>query len=155
VRQTEVAGDLLGKPANTLHRLLMARMGGVFLRNKENPLEGDVFLVDEPSMLDVPLFWRLLDALKPGSRLVLTGDVDQLPSVGPGKVLSDLIQSGAVPVARLTQVYRQAAQSPIWLAAQALCQGNGSGALAQAGRVQGSPGPICQRHSSCGDRRHC
>lgn len=133
VRQTEVAGDLLGKPANTLHRLLMARMGGVFLRNKENPLEGDVFLVDEPSMLDVPLFWRLLDALKPGSRLVLTGDVDQLPSVGPGKVLSDLIQSGAVPVARLTQVYRQAAQSPIWLAAQALCQGNGSGALAQAG----------------------
>jgi len=78
-----------------------------------NPLECDLLVVDEVSMLDVPLMASLIKALPPRSGLVLVGDVDQLPSVGPGKVLADIINSQALPVARLTEVFRQAAESQI------------------------------------------
>lgn len=132
VRQAEVAGDLLEDAPTTLHRMLGASRDGKFKFNRHNPLEADVIVVDEPSMLDVPLAYRLLDAIAPGSRLVFTGDVDQLPSVGPGKVLADMITSKALPVCWLTEVYRQSAQSPIWLAAQAIREGNGSAAAACA-----------------------
>ena len=103
-----------GLAAKTIHRLLEAdpRRGG-FNRNEANPLECDLLVVDEASMVDVPLMASLTKALPLGSALLLVGDVDQLPSVGPGKVLADIINSDAVPVARLTEVFRQAAQSRI------------------------------------------
>jgi len=99
--------------AKTIHRLLEFQPGGGFARGPGNPLDGDLLVVDETSMVDVPLFHRLLDAVSPRMHLVLVGDVDQLPSVGPGMVLSDLIESGCVPVVRLTEVFRQAAESRI------------------------------------------
>ncbi len=106
--------DSAGQEAKTLHRLLefsMQTMG--FTRNSEKPLEVDGVLVDEASMLDLKLVGALLDALPERARLVLVGDVDQLPSVGAGQVLRDILESGAVPVARLREVYRQAADSGI------------------------------------------
>lgn len=109
-RLTEAAGQ----EARTLHRLLEYSMQEMdFRRNSSNPLECDAVLVDEASMVDIRLMESLLSALPERARLVLVGDHDQLPSVGPGKVLSDLIHSGGVPVARLTEVYRQAADSGI------------------------------------------
>ena len=103
-----------GLAAKTIHRLLEAdpRRGG-FKRNETNPLECDLLVVDEASMVDVPLMASLTKALPVGSALLLIGDVDQLPSVGAGKVLANIISSEAVPVARLTEVFRQAAQSRI------------------------------------------
>ncbi|MCK6526064.1 ATP-dependent RecD-like DNA helicase [Myxococcota bacterium] len=95
-------------PASTLHRLLdYSPADGGFRRGPRRPLETGLVVVDEASMLDQPLFTALVAALPIGARLVLVGDVDQLPSVGPGRVLADLIGSGAVPVARLEDVYRQ------------------------------------------------
>lgn len=103
-----------GQPARTIHRLLEwtpQELG--FTRDPTNPLETDGLLVDEASMLDLPLLEAVLDALPDKARLVLVGDVDQLPSVGPGQVLRDIIRSGTLPVARLTEIYRQAADSGI------------------------------------------
>lgn len=106
--------EVCGQDAKTLHRLLEWGAGGEgFGRDGNRPLEADCVVVDEASMVDLALFDALCDALPPRARLVLVGDVDQLPSVGPGQVLRDLITSGAVPVARLTDVYRQAASSAI------------------------------------------
>ena len=102
-----------GRPARTIHRLLEARGGGGFQRGPEHPLEGDLFVVDESSMLDLPLFDALLRALPAGASLLLVGDMDQLPSVGPGLVLRQLIESGIVPIARLTEIFRQAESSRI------------------------------------------
>src|SRR3954463_10696702 len=98
----------------SLHRLLEVdpRTGG-FKRSEETPLEGDLLVVDEVSMVDVPLMYALLKAVPPGMALLLVGDVDQLPSVGPGRVLGDIIDSGLVPVVRLSEVFRQAASSRI------------------------------------------
>ena len=106
--------EATGLEARTLHRLLEVdpRTGG-FKRSEENPLEGDLLVVDETSMVDVPLMYALLKAVPPGMALLLVGDVDQLPSVGPGRVLGDIIDSGIVPVVRLTEVFRQAASSRI------------------------------------------
>jgi exodeoxyribonuclease V alpha subunit len=100
--------------AKTIHRLLEVdpRHGG-FKRGLDNPLECDLLVVDETSMVDVPLMASLVKALPDKAALVLVGDVDQLPSVGPGQVLADVIGSGAVPVARLTEIFRQAAESQI------------------------------------------
>src|SRR5262245_62996901 len=84
-----------------------------FKHNETWPLEADVVIVDEASMIDLILANNLLKAVDPDSQLVLVGDVDQLPSVGPGTVLKDLINSGVVPVTRLTRVFRQAAESLI------------------------------------------
>ncbi len=106
--------EACGEEAKTLHRLLEwspAQAG--FSRDGSRPLEVDAVVVDESSMVDLALFDALLDALPNSTRLILVGDVDQLPSVGPGQVLRDLIRSGTVPVARLTDVYRQAAESAI------------------------------------------
>jgi exodeoxyribonuclease V alpha subunit len=103
-----------GLDARTIHRLLEAdpRTGG-FKRGEEHPLCCDLLVVDEASMVDVPLMRSLLNALPDRSALLLVGDVDQLPSVGPGQALADVIASEAVPVIRLTEVFRQAAQSRI------------------------------------------
>ncbi len=101
-------------PAETIHRLLGYQPPlGRFGRNAANPVEADLVIVDEVSMLDVPLAAALLDAIAPGTCLLLVGDEDQLPSVGPGNVLADLIAAKALPVARLTEIFRQAGQSLI------------------------------------------
>ena len=84
-----------------------------FKKNEKDLLEADAVIVDEMSMVDLPLMDALLAALKPGCRLVMVGDPDQLPSVGPGNLFGDLIRSGTVPTVRLTQIFRQAAQSAI------------------------------------------
>ena len=109
--------QLCDAPAMTLHRLLGAqprqsddgvRFDGGFTRNEENPLDQDVVVVDETSMLDVELADALLSACEDGTHLVFVGDAAQLPSIGPGRVLGDLIDSGAVTVTELTTLYRQA-----------------------------------------------
>ena len=103
-----------GVEAKTIHRLLeVSPKHGGFLRNEENPLDCDLLVVDETSMVDVPLMNALTRALPESAALLLVGDVDQLPSVGPGQVLADIIGSARVPVARLTEVFRQAAESRI------------------------------------------
>ena len=103
-----------GMEAMTLHRLLETdpKVGG-FKRNQEHPLKCQLLVIDEASMIDVMLMHATLKALRPDAALLLVGDVDQLPSVGPGQVLKDVIASGAVPVVRLTEVFRQAATSQI------------------------------------------
>lgn len=113
-RAAKRLGESTGLAASTLHRLLETdpRTGG-FKRNEAQPLGCDLLVVDEVSMVDVPLMHGLLKAVPPRAVLILVGDVDQLPSVGPGQVLADLIGSGAVPVVRLTEVFRQAARSRI------------------------------------------
>ena len=113
-----------GWEARTIHRLLEYNPHrGRFLRCAEQPLEADVVVVDETSMVDVVLAAQLLQAIPPGAALVLVGDVDQLPSVGPGAVLADIIRAGVVPVVRLTEVFRQAAESRIITAAHAVNAG--------------------------------
>jgi exodeoxyribonuclease V alpha subunit len=113
-RAAKRLADQAGVPASTLHRLLEWRPHeGVFGRNATNALDCDLLVVDEASMLDVRLAADLLASLAPATRLVLVGDVDQLPSVGPGRVLRDVIDSGAVPTVRLTEIFRQAAESLI------------------------------------------
>src|SRR3954453_20212413 len=100
--------------AKTIHRLLEIQPGsGRFGRNENNPLDCDLLVVNECSMVDVPLMSALLRALPAHANLILVGDLDQLPSVGPGTVLRDLIESGVVPVVRLTEIFRQAAHSQI------------------------------------------
>jgi len=111
--------EATGREAKTVHRLLEVNFMSedsrrqVFNKNEESPLETDVLIVDEVSMVDILLMQSLLKAVATGTRLILVGDVDQLPSVGPGNVLKDLIDSGTVPTARLTEVFRQAAESAI------------------------------------------
>jgi exodeoxyribonuclease V alpha subunit len=106
--------EATGQPAATLHRLLEWRPAeGIFGRNSFRPLQADLLVVDEASMIDIRLMADLLSALADGTRLVLVGDVDQLPSVGPGMVLRDVIESGRVPTVRLTEIFRQAAASLI------------------------------------------
>jgi exodeoxyribonuclease V alpha subunit len=123
-RAAKRLNETTGLEARTLHRLLEFDPGrGSFTRDGSNPLEGDLFLVDEASMLDVNLAWGFVRAIPKGASLVLVGDVDQLPSVGPGRVLAELISSGCLPVARLTRVFRQAARSGIVRAAHAVREG--------------------------------
>lgn len=116
--------EATSRPARTLHRLLeyIPRAGG-FQRTPDRPLACDLLVVDEVSMLDAPLARALVRALPPTARLLLVGDADQLPSVGPGAVLEQIIASGVVPVQRLTEVYRQAAKSQIVLWAHQVNQG--------------------------------
>ncbi len=116
--------EATGRPAATLHRLLKYRPElGRFDHDQQNPLAADVVLVDEVSMVDAPLFETLLRAMDDRTRLVLVGDVDQIPSVGPGAVLSELIDSGKITVTRLTDIYRQGSQSAIVTAAHRINRG--------------------------------
>ncbi len=117
-RAAKRLGELCNTEASTIHRLLETGFDPhtgklVFTRNSYDPLKADAVIVDETSMVDVPLMAALLDALGDDCRLVLVGDPDQLPSVGPGALFADLIRSGAVPTVRLTEIFRQAAQSAI------------------------------------------
>lgn len=111
-RAAKRLSESTGIEAKTIHRLLEYQ-GGRFTRNASNPLDGDLLVVDESSMVDAPLMGRLLQALPERSHLILVGDVDQLPSVGAGRVLGDLIESGIVPVVRLTEIFRQSSSSRI------------------------------------------
>jgi len=123
-RAAKRMAEATGLEAKTIHRLLEfdpAAYG--FRRNAELPLECDLLVVDETSMVDVPLMASLMAAIPPEAALMLVGDVDQLPSVGPGQVLADVITSGALPVARLTEVFRQAASSRIITTAHAINAG--------------------------------
>ena len=109
-RMTEAAGC----EARTIHRLLEYGYGeNGFTRNQDNPRDTDVIIVDEMSMVDVQLLWALLRATRAGTRLIMVGDADQLPSVGAGNVLRDIIASETVPVVRLTEIYRQGGRSAI------------------------------------------
>ena len=116
--------ETTGLEAKTIHRLLEVDPAtGRFQRNEDKPLECDLLIVDETSMVDVLLMYALLRALPKTSALIMVGDVDQLPSVGPGNALRDLIDSGVVPVVRLTEVFRQAASSNIITSAHLIRQG--------------------------------
>lgn len=119
-RMTEATGF----EAKTIHRLLeVDPKNGGFKKNADNPIDCELLVVDEASMVDVMLMQALLKALPDDAALLVVGDIDQLPSVGPGQVLADIIQSGAVPVVRLTEVFRQAAQSRIIMAAHNINKG--------------------------------
>lgn len=120
-RMTEATGF----EAKTIHRLLeVDPRGGGFKRNDDNPLDCDLLVVDETSMVDVMLMQALMKAVPDNAALLVVGDIDQLPSVGPGQILADVIASGAVPVVRLTEVFRQAAQSRIITSAHRINQGS-------------------------------
>ena len=112
-----------GREASTIHRLLEYQPAKGFGRKQGTPLDGDYFVLDETSMVDIRLMHHYLDALPSDAHLLLVGDADQLPSVGPGNVLADVIASGAVPVVRLSEIFRQAQQSRIITAAHAVNEG--------------------------------
>jgi len=113
-RAAKRLSEATGLEAKTIHRLLEVQPGsGRFARNEHHPLECDLLVIDETSMVDVPLMSDLLRALPAEANLIFVGDVDQLPSVGPGTVLRDIIESGVAPVVRLTEIFRQAAHSQI------------------------------------------
>lgn len=116
-RAAKRMSEVTGREAKTLHRLLEVVWGENerqhFSRNVDNPLECDAVIVDELSMVDVQLFWGLLDALPLGCRLIMVGDSDQLPAVGAGNILHDIIDSGLLPVVALNRVFRQAMESLI------------------------------------------
>jgi exodeoxyribonuclease V alpha subunit len=122
-RAAKRLSEATGRPASTLHRLLAFKPGEGFQHNAGNPLEVDLLVVDEASMLDLLLANSLLKALQPGTHLLLVGDVDQLPSVGAGDVLRDVIASGLAPVTRLSVIFRQAAGSHIITNAHRINQG--------------------------------
>jgi len=112
-----------GREALTIHRALEYQPEVGFTRNQQKPLVGDFFVIDEASMVDVELMAKLLDAIPENRHVLLVGDVDQLPSVGPGSVLRDIIESGVAPVARLTRIYRQSETSRIVEAAHDVNEG--------------------------------
>lgn len=122
--------EATGYEARTIHRLL--ELNGAlaeeersarFERNEENPLEADVIIIDEMSMVDLHLFQSLLKAITPGTRLIMAGDVNQLPSVGPGQILRDMIESGCIPVVMLQRIFRQAEESDIVVNAHRINKG--------------------------------
>lgn len=122
-RAAKRLSEACGRPASTIHRLLHYSPRDGFSINEENPLPTDLLVVDEASMLDILLANNLLKALEPGTHLLLVGDVDQLPSVGAGDVLRDIIASQFVPVSNLTEIFRQAADSHIISNAHLINQG--------------------------------
>ena len=126
--------EATGMEAKTIHRLLeFDPKAFEFKRDQENPLECDLLVVDESSMVDVMLMQSLVNAIPDSAALLIVGDIDQLPSVGPGQVLADIIGSGTVPVVRLTEVFRQAAQSRIITTAHQINQGR----IPDLGKVEG------------------
>jgi len=128
--------EATGRPAKTLHRLLEFNpKTGAWTRNADHPLKTDCIVVDEVSMLDIELAARLIEAVTPGTRLVLVGDSDQLPSVGPGDLLADLIGSGKLPVCRLERIFRQGKGSLIAENAHRINQGHMPQYREQSGTV--------------------
>ncbi len=127
-RAAKRMSEVTGCEASTIHRLLEVRWDDsdtpVFDRNEKNPLDIDALIVDEVSMVDTMLFSSLLHALRPGCRLILVGDTDQLPAVGAGRVLHDLIESRTLPMVELNEVFRQALQSEIVANAHRIVKGN-------------------------------
>jgi len=117
------AAEATGEEAKTIHRTLVMEKSGQFKHHDKNPLECDVFVIDESSMVDVPLMSSVCSALPTNARFIIIGDVDQLPSVGPGKVLADIISSEAIPCVRLKTIFRQAATSQIITNAHAINRG--------------------------------
>ncbi len=115
--------EATGLEAKTIHRLLECKPPQGYQKDEENPLEGDVLIVDECSMIDIVLMNSLLKAIPAGMRLILVGDIDQLPSVGAGNVLRDIIDSGSFPVIRLTRIFRQAQESRIVMSAHKINAG--------------------------------
>ena len=115
--------EATGLESKTIHRLLEFKPPEGYQKNEENPLEGDVLIVDEASMIDIILMNSLLKAIPSHMRLLLVGDIDQLPSVGAGNVLRDIIDSGQVPVVRLTKIFRQAQSSRIVMSAHRINEG--------------------------------
>lgn len=122
-RAAKRLSEATGYSAFTIHRALGFTIDQTYFHDEVNPLPIDVLIIDEASMLDIDLFHYVLDALKPTSRLFIVGDVDQLPSVGPGNVLGDLIASGLIPVKRLTNIFRQGEGSGIIRNAHRINQG--------------------------------
>ena len=124
-RAAKRMSETTGYEARTIHRML--ELGGEenvgFGRDESNPLEADAIIIDEMSMVDLPLMNSLLKAVSPGTRLILVGDVNQLPSVGPGRVLKDIIATEQVPVTRLTEIFRQAKESDIIVNAHRINRG--------------------------------
>ena len=112
-RAAKRLSEATGMPAKTIHRLLEVKPPEGYQKNEENPLEGDVLIVDECSMIDIMLMYNLLKAVPDSMTVILVGDIDQLPSVGAGNVLKDIIDSGCFPVVRLTRIFRQAQSSRI------------------------------------------
>ena len=123
-RAAKRLSESTGREAFTLHRALEYQPVVGFARNRHRPLSGDLFIVDETSMVDLRLMAAFLEAIPAHGHVLLVGDADQLPSVGPGNLLADLITSGVVPVARLTHIYRQAAESRIIKAAHEVNEGH-------------------------------
>lgn len=127
-RAAKRLGELCGMEAATIHRLLETQYDPhsgrlVFAHDEQDPLKADAVIVDETSMVDITLMRALLCALRDDCRLILVGDADQLPSVGPGNLFSDLIRSRAVPMVRLTEIFRQAAESAIIRSAHGVNRG--------------------------------
>ncbi len=122
-RAAKRMSETTGMEAKTIHRLLEYKMPDGYQRNEEHPLDGDVLILDECSMVDVILMYNLLKAIPQKMSLILVGDTDQLPSVGAGNVLKDLIASGIIPVIRLTRIFRQAQGSRIIMNAHRINRG--------------------------------
>ena len=122
-RAAKRMSEATGMPAKTIHRLLVYKPAEGYQRNEDNPLDGDVLILDEASMIDILLLYSLLKAIPVTMRVLFVGDIDQLPSVGAGNVLRDLIDSGCIPVVRLTRIFRQAQSSRIVMNAHRINQG--------------------------------
>ena len=122
-RAAKRMSEAAGMEAKTIHRLLEYKPPEGYQKNGENPLEGDVLILDECSMIDIMLMYNLLKALPDSMTLILVGDTDQLPSVGAGNVLKDIIASGRIPVVRLTRIFRQAEGSRIIMNAHRINRG--------------------------------
>ena len=122
-RAAKRMSEATGMEAKTIHRLLEYNPKDGYKRNEENPLEGNALIVDECSMIDIILMNNLMKAVPTSMRLVMVGDIDQLPSVGAGNVLRDIIESKKIPVIRLTRIFRQAQSSRIVMSAHAINQG--------------------------------
>ncbi|MBQ0075148.1 MAG: ATP-dependent RecD-like DNA helicase [Prevotella sp.] len=122
-RAAKRMSEATGMEAKTIHRLLEYNPADGYKRNDESPLEGDALIVDECSMIDIMLMYNLMKAIPVTMRLILVGDIDQLPSVGAGNVLRDVIDSEVIPVVRLTRIFRQAQSSRIVMSAHAINQG--------------------------------
>jgi exodeoxyribonuclease V alpha subunit len=136
-RAAKRLAEVTGHEAKTIHRMLEFNpKDGGFKRNEDNPLDADLVVIDEVSMVDILLMNQLLKAIPPGATLVLVGDSDQLPSVGPGNVLQDIISSGSVETIRLTDIFRQAKESLIVVNAHRINEGKFPQLDAQPGQIK-------------------